>query len=214
MKSILAVTIAACLLGLAAYSAQAELCTKCKDMMFTTDIGKCIVCGADTSSGAKKLCPKCSEKLGVCEACKAKLTPASQSADKAVVELDEACNGKTVEVVVGAKICITLKGNITTGYSWDVKKVEGDAEKQDGKVDYASKPAKPNMVGAGGAFTAVFKAEKEGKAVITLAYFRPWEKDKAPAETFTVTVDVKMSKASCCDPTSQPASQPTTPKRR
>lgn len=209
MKSIFAVAIAACLLGLAAYSAQAELCTACKDKMFTTDVGKCVACGADTSSGAKKLCPKCSEKLGVCEACKAKLAPASQpAAQAAVVELDEACNGKTVDAAAGAKICVTLKGNITTGYSWDVKGIEGDAVKQDGKVGYASKPAKPGMVGVGGAFTAVFKAEKEGKAVITLAYFRPWEKDKAPAETFTVTVNVKAGEASCGGATSQPASKP------
>jgi hypothetical protein len=50
-----------------------DLCAKCKDKMFTTDIGACTQCKAQTCSGAFKLCPECSKKLGQCEACRASL---------------------------------------------------------------------------------------------------------------------------------------------
>ena len=53
--------------------ARAELCPKCKDKMFIMNIGKCVECGGPTTSGAHKLCPKCSRKLGQCEHCRAKL---------------------------------------------------------------------------------------------------------------------------------------------
>jgi len=43
--------------------------------MFTADVGKCVVCGGDTTSGAHKLCPRCSARLGQCEHCRAPLRP-------------------------------------------------------------------------------------------------------------------------------------------
>lgn len=197
MKPLLATLVVIFLLSVSANSSRADLCARCKDKMFTTDVGKCVECGADTASGAKKLCPKCSQKLGECEACRAKLAPASQPADKSgTVEIDQDSNGKTVEAAKGATIRISLKGNITTGYSWDVKKIDGDAVKQNGKVEYVSKPKNKNIVGAGGTFSVSFTAQTEGKAVITLAYSRPWEKDKPAAETFTVTIQVKQAAAS------------------
>lgn len=50
-----------------------ELCVKCKDGMYTADIGTCAVCGGTTSSGAFKLCKACSTKLHQCEHCRAAL---------------------------------------------------------------------------------------------------------------------------------------------
>ncbi len=54
-------------------TARAALCGKCRDMMFTESEGRCIECGSPTSSGALKLCPKCSTKRHQCEHCLAKL---------------------------------------------------------------------------------------------------------------------------------------------
>ena len=53
--------------------ARAELCPKCKGKVFIMNVGKCVECGGLTTSGAHKLCPKCSRKLGQCEHCRAKL---------------------------------------------------------------------------------------------------------------------------------------------
>ena len=57
-------------LGTAA-SGWSELCVKCKDGMYTADIGTCAGCGGTTSSGAFKLCKACSAKLHQCEHCRA-----------------------------------------------------------------------------------------------------------------------------------------------
>ena len=54
-------------------SANAALCAQCKDKSFIQSLGACEVCQAVTSSGAFKLCKKCSDKLAQCEACQQSL---------------------------------------------------------------------------------------------------------------------------------------------
>jgi hypothetical protein len=62
-------------LGLLACSAvvRGELCVKCRDMVFTADVGKCVACDGECGSGAFKLCKACSAKLRQCESCRAAL---------------------------------------------------------------------------------------------------------------------------------------------
>ena len=60
----------------------ADLCPKCADKMFTADVGTCVQCGRNTSSSALKLCKVCSRELSECEACRAKLGPASRPASQ------------------------------------------------------------------------------------------------------------------------------------
>lgn len=54
-------------------SANAALCAQCKDKSFIQSLGACEACQAVTSSGAFKLCKKCSGKLAQCEACQQSL---------------------------------------------------------------------------------------------------------------------------------------------
>jgi serpin B len=67
------ISLAAVVLLIAAPAVLADLCPKCKGMMYTMDIGKCANCAGDTTSGAFKLCKACSTKLGQCEHCRAPL---------------------------------------------------------------------------------------------------------------------------------------------
>lgn len=79
--------------------ARAELCGKCKDMMFTADIGRCAECGGGTSSGALKLCKACSAKLKQCEHCRASLAvgvPAASTQSAASAATQPAGAGETV----------------------------------------------------------------------------------------------------------------------
>ncbi|MCE5276856.1 MAG: protease inhibitor I42 family protein [Planctomycetaceae bacterium] len=182
--------------------AVADLCPKCSDRMFTCDIGTCRSCSGDTSSGAFTLCRACSAKQGKCQACLAALAaattqPATKPADKPadepaakVVAADQ--DGKTVEVAMGQKLIIRLSGNMTTGFAWTVAKIEGDAVKLVGKIEYEQAPAR-GRVGVGGTFVATFEPVKVGQSVLTLEYKRPWEKNTPPAKTFTLTVQVKAS---------------------
>ena len=56
----LSIGLAAAVMLIAAQASLADLCPKCQGMMFTTDIGKCTVCGGHDHSGAFKLCKACS----------------------------------------------------------------------------------------------------------------------------------------------------------
>jgi inhibitor of cysteine peptidase len=106
-------------------------------------------------------------------------------------KLTDADDGKKVAVAVGEYLVISLSGNPTTGYSWKSAAPPGDALKPVGEPEYAQTPGRAGMVGVGGTFVFKFKAVKPGKAEVKLAYARPWEKDKPPAKTFAVPVEVE-----------------------
>jgi inhibitor of cysteine peptidase len=99
--------------------------------------------------------------------------------------------GKTLVLKVGQEAIVSLKGNPTTGYSWDLAGIDGASVKLDGEVKYKEDPKPQGMVGAPGMFHAKFKALKPGKATVKLQYRRPWEKDVKPIETFEVTFSVE-----------------------
>jgi len=107
------------------------------------------------------------------------------------IELTEADNDKTVTAAVGKPIVIRTAGNPTTGYRWQTAQLAGDAVEQLGEPSYATRPHAPGLLGVGGTFTFTFKAVKPGKTTVKLVYARPWEKNKPPAKTFTVTINVK-----------------------
>jgi predicted secreted protein len=110
------------------------------------------------------------------------------------VRLAAADDGKARAALVGQLIAIDLEGNPTTGYQWVLADIDGEAVRQLGGVKFVAPreaPAERAQVGAGGMFQATFEAVKVGKAAIRMAYLRPWEKDKAPAKTFSVTIEVR-----------------------
>lgn len=177
--------------GLLGPMAWADLCAKCKELAYTDDVGKCVECGAPTSSGAFKLCRRCSAKLGQCERCRAPLKP-DMGAD---IVLGEDANGTTAAAEVKQTLLVKLAGNPTTGYRWSLTKLDGDAIEMVGKPEYVPDKAPKGIVGSGGTFRFLFRALKSGKATLSLAYARPWEKDAAPAKTFRLTVEVKAPEA-------------------
>ena len=200
----------AVLLALAvAGPARAELCAACRRQMFIANIGKCVECGAFTSSGAFKLCRACSAKLGQCEHCRASLKPASGEATTnvaavppaapavraptpagQVLEVGEADNGGTVKTVIGQRLHVTLPGNITTGFAWEVLKTEGTSVAPVGKVAYEQSNRLPHVVGSGGRYVAAFVALRPGVTKVEMGYRRSWEKGVPPAKVFSVTFDV------------------------
>ena len=104
--------------------------------------------------------------------------------------LTEAAGGKTVAAAVGQAITVRLRSNPSTGYSWAKPVLKGTSVVQSGEMKYTARPAR-GMVGAGGTAAVPFKAVARGTTTITMHYRRPWEKGKAPARTFTVTIEVK-----------------------
>lgn len=291
MKKAISLVLSTILVAGLGRPAAAELCKSCRGKAYILSIGKCSACGGQTTSGAFKLCEKCSTEQGKCEHCLALLAggkrapqkkpprpkpidpkksgaysfgkweyslkitaPGTRSEGKRgqllhgnkplpgpevndhyrtpwgsiywvgdpktrwgdhgwmpfpsrrlkrkgkllsppgqppEVKLTIADNAKTVAVVVGRTIVVSLEGNITTGYGWQTAELTGKAVESLGKPAYATRPHRPGMVGVGGVFTFKFKAVKPGTANLKLVYVRPWEKGKPPEKTFVATVNVR-----------------------
>ncbi len=100
-------------------------------------------------------------------------------------------NGKTITLRPGQEVIILLEANPTTGYAWEVAQVDEGILQQIGETGYTPEATSPGVVGAGGTAAFRFQAVAQGTTTLQLAYRRPWETDKPPATTFTLTVRVR-----------------------
>ena len=107
--------------------------------------------------------------------------------------IDESMNGKTVPVTLGKTFTIALSDNASTGYVWSVKSVD----KTLGAPKETTVPGDVSRPGASGLkkFTWSTKSPLDlvGKHTIVLLHARAF--GSSPTSTFTVTVDIKDSKA-------------------
>jgi inhibitor of cysteine peptidase len=100
--------------------------------------------------------------------------------------LDDSDNNSHLCLYVGDTLTIKLASNPTTGYSWSppevshLEIVSADSERGSSKE-----------VGQPGFQTFSLKANEAGESTLTLTYFRPFEKDKPPAETFLLFLTIE-----------------------
>jgi inhibitor of cysteine peptidase len=104
-----------------------------------------------------------------------------------VVRLTARDGGRRIDVRLGQRITVELPANPSTGYSWDVV---SSGEPVVGPLGEPAFTASSHLPGAGGTLRYVFRAREAGTAELRLVYSRRWERDVAPADTFTVTVVV------------------------
>lgn len=102
--------------------------------------------------------------------------------EKPPVEVDT-----PVAVIENCDITISVPSNPSTGYSW-MYFIDGDAIEFTSE-SYVSSSTSPDVVGAGGTQTFVFKAVKPGTVTLTLSYARPWEEGNA-AKVYTIEFNV------------------------
>jgi inhibitor of cysteine peptidase len=105
------------------------------------------------------------------------------------INADKSYDGRTINLHVGDGVKVTLAENPTTGYKWELLArpepicvIVTDAYVADSAI---------GTVGAGGARNWEVRAVDKGTATLRLAYRRPWEKDVAPAQAFTLALVVK-----------------------
>ncbi len=96
--------------------------------------------------------------------------------------------GRTAEVRAGGQVEVSLPGNPTTGYQWEVDSVDPAVLQQVGEPEF--KPDS-DAIGAGGRVMLRFKALAAGQTTLRLIYHRSFEPDEAPLETYEVTVVVR-----------------------
>lgn len=104
-----------------------------------------------------------------------------------VVKVSDKDAGASFDLAKGSTLELTLAGNPTTGYVWQVIASDETVLQQVG--DYAYK-ADSNLTGAGGKLTFTFEPVKAGKVALKLGYLRTWE-NNPPIRTFEITVKVK-----------------------
>lgn len=105
------------------------------------------------------------------------------------VKLGIAASDSTQKFTIGQVIAITLDSNPTTGFGWQVVGEMPGNLQQVGEPEYKAAAGSEGKVGAGGTQTLRFKVVKSGTATLTLGYMRSFEKDTAPAQTYTLTIE-------------------------
>jgi inhibitor of cysteine peptidase len=108
--------------------------------------------------------------------------------DGKTVTVTEKDGGGKVSLGKGDTLVVRVESQRSTGYIWKIVKNDGAVLKQSGPPEY-EKTEKP-LPGAKGIEIFRFRAEASGTSELELQYARPFEKDKAPAKTFKLTVKV------------------------
>lgn len=103
-----------------------------------------------------------------------------------VTTLTAANDGTTVTLDIRDRLHVTLDGNPTTGFTWEVDGAVPESLVQLGQPLFVPES---DLIGAGGEFTFRFEAVASGSGTLRLIYHRPFE-TVAPADTFEVTVVV------------------------
>jgi inhibitor of cysteine peptidase len=98
-------------------------------------------------------------------------------------------NGREMQLKKGQTLVVTLEGNPTTGYSWEVAEpLDEQVLQQVGEAEFKQES---DLVGAGGVQILRFEAVNAGQITLKLVYHRPWEKDEEPLETYSIQVVVR-----------------------
>lgn len=101
-------------------------------------------------------------------------------------------NGGQVKLAPGQTLVVTLEGNPSTGYSWEIIEVKDSVLQPRGEPEFqAISDQKPAPPGTGGVQILRFEAAGAGETPLKLVYHRSWEKDVEPAETFSIEVVVR-----------------------
>jgi inhibitor of cysteine peptidase len=106
------------------------------------------------------------------------------------VKLDIGDSGSQVEVKKGQVLAISLESNPTTGYRWEVMKINETMLKQVGESEFISSQS-GDVVGAGGVEVLRFETVGVGTTYLELAYRRFWEEDVTPLLLYTLSIVVR-----------------------
>lgn len=103
------------------------------------------------------------------------------------VKIQFAHSGKNIQVKKGRTVELSLNGNPTTGYLWQLSALRGDSVRIAGKPKYQRVST---ATGSGGTYIFTLNTLKTGSTIMALSYARPWEKGKPPLKVFNITITV------------------------
>jgi inhibitor of cysteine peptidase len=101
-------------------------------------------------------------------------------------------NGSTIEMKKGQSLVLSIGGNPTTGYTWEVESFDQTILQSVGEPDYSTDfRLRPGMTGVGGTYKFKFTAASAGATTLKLKYWRTFEPENPPVETFEISVNVQ-----------------------
>ncbi len=106
------------------------------------------------------------------------------------VTLSDDDDDKSLQLIVGGTVTVSLSAQLGTGYGWAVGSQEGKA-----LTLIREETLHAAEIPAGGAERQrfIYKASRPGRAAVTLQYARPWEKDTPPSKIFRFSAEIKAS---------------------
>ena len=114
-------------------------------------------------------------------------TACSQQQQEVKTTIDDA--GREMQLKKGQTLVVTLEGNPTTGYSWEMAEpLDEQVLRQVGETEFK---AESEALGAGGMQILRFEAVNAGTMTLKLVYHRPWEEGVEPLETYSIQVVVR-----------------------
>jgi inhibitor of cysteine peptidase len=102
--------------------------------------------------------------------------------------ITQADQGKTFTVHSGSVIALNLAENPSTGYRWEIEKIDPNVIELENST--FSLPAGAG-VGGGGERIFTFRTKATGVARLQLKEWRPWEGDRSIVQRFDVTLQIK-----------------------
>ncbi len=107
------------------------------------------------------------------------------------VTVTEKDNNKTVELNKGDFLAVVLEFSPGTGYSWQIAENDVNLLDPQGEPAISGGTEQKSMPGSGEQATFLFRALKNGTAVMAFHHKRIWEKEKEPLKVFSITVKIK-----------------------
>ena len=104
--------------------------------------------------------------------------------------LNASDNNTAINATTGEFLVVSLEGNPTTGYTWEVEELNEQVLQQVG--DIVSVP-ESDLMGAPSIQIATFEVVGAGDATIKMVYHRPWGTEVEPVDTFTLNVTASGS---------------------
>jgi len=107
-------------------------------------------------------------------------------------ELTGQDSGRSISVPLTETLTVTLAGNPTTGYLWELTAVDREVLAMENEPVFTPDSS---LTGGGGKNTFCFTPRKPGTTTLKLVYHRPWEKGVKPLQTFDLTVSVTAAES-------------------
>jgi inhibitor of cysteine peptidase len=104
------------------------------------------------------------------------------------LDLADRDNGGEFFLAPGETLTLTLSGNATTGYLWDIGPSDRKILRQEGEPVFIPDS---DRIGSGGKFVFRFFAQSGGSTRLNLFYHRPWEKNIPPVKKFQIGLTVQ-----------------------